>query len=256
METRAGLTERFFGFALAHGLETALSDPDVVESFVVRGLPGRAASTRGTYRSVLLSSPGRSRRRRVGTPFPSSGAVTPYTSAERAELLSIASSQRHVAKANSALAIICFGIGAGLRPGELVALRGGDVAANARFVTVTVAGRRVPVGAPWQKRAVDLASAAGGGFLFRPGGADRTQKNFVTDLCDRIVADPTAPRLSAGRCRSSFVCDHLAAGTALAELVRLAGIDEVGSLLRYARHVPAAPQSKAALRERLALGSR
>jgi hypothetical protein len=50
--------------------------------------------------------------------------------------------------------------------------------------------------------------------------------------------------------------DHLATGTALGELTRLAGIDEVGSLLRYARHVPGAPQSKAALRERLATESR
>jgi hypothetical protein len=206
METparRAGLTERLFGFAAVHGLEAALSDPDVVESFVVRGLPGRAPSTRGTYRSVLLSTPARHGRARVATPFSGSGAVSPYTSAERAELINIAIAQRAPAKRNSALAIICFGIGAGLRPGELVALVGHDVVANGRFVTA--AGRRVALGAPWQKMAAALAQSANGGFVFRRGGADRSQKNFVTDLCDRIVADPFAPRLSMGRCRSSFL---------------------------------------------------
>ena len=38
--------------------------------------------------------------------------------------------------------MVVFGIGAGLRPGELVTLRGGDVARRGRQVTVRVAGRR------------------------------------------------------------------------------------------------------------------
>jgi hypothetical protein len=47
----------------------------------------------------------------------------------------------------------------------------------------------------------------------------------------------------------------LAAGTPLAELCVIAGIGEVGSLLRYARLVPGAPCSKGELRARVAAGN-
>ncbi len=49
------------------------------------------------------------------------------------------------------------------------------------------------------------------------------------------------------RCRASFICDHLAAGTPLRELLAITGICEAESLARYARHVRGAP-SKAVLR--------
>ena len=65
------------------------------------------------------------------------------------------------------------------------------------------------------------------------------------------MADPAAPEAFFWAGRSSFICDHLAAGTPLRELLYMAGIAEVESLLRYARHVPGAPSSKAELRKRL-----
>ena len=46
--------------------------------------------------------------------------------------------------------------------------------------------------------------------------------------------------------------DHLVLGTDLADLCAISGLAEVGSLLRYSRHVAGAPQSKAALRAALA----
>ena len=52
------------------------------------------------------------------------------------------------------------------------------------------------------------------------------------------------------RARSSFICDHLTAGTALRTLLAVTGIAEPESLARYARHVPAVSSSKAALRAR------
>ena len=56
--------------------------------------------------------------------------------------------------------------------------------------------------------------------------------------------------MSAGRCRASFICDHLAAGTPLPVLLEVSGIAEPESLAGYARHVPAMNASKAALRAR------
>jgi integrase len=148
---------------------------------------------------------------------------------------------------------VVFGVGAGLRPGELVALRGDDVFRRGRQVLVQVSGppaRVVPVAARYAGRARELARRAGGGHVFRPGSAERSYKNFVTSFARGLTADPAAPALSVRRARSSFICDHLAAGTPVGVLLSITGIAEAGSLARYARHVPGISFSKGALRER------
>ena len=184
------------------------------------------------------------------TPFAGAKAPAPYSPAERAELAAMAAAQRDPARRASALAVVVFGIGAGLRPGELVALRGSDVIRRGRRVTVRVGGpaaRVVPVTAAYAGRAAGLAAGAGDGHLFRPGPADRGYKNFVTNFTRTLAADPAAPRLGLSRCRSSFICGHLAAGTPVGELLAITGICQAESLARYARHVDGAPP-KAALR--------
>ena len=146
-----------------------------------------------------------------------------------------------------------FGVGAGLRPGELVALRGGDVFRRGRQVLVRVSGppaRVVPVAPRYAGRAWELARRAGSGFVFRPGPAERSYKNFVANFTRDLTADPAAPGLSLRRARSSFICDHLAAGTPVGVLLSVTGIAEAGSLARYARHVAGVSSSKGVLRER------
>jgi integrase len=242
-------------FASARGIPAgaeSLLDYDVIEAFCVAGLPGRACSTRGTYRSALyrLAMAVHGEPGQRGTPFAGAKPPPPYSPAERAELAAVAAAQRDPARRRSALAMVAFGIGAGLRPGELVALRGSDVSRRGRQVTVRVSGpaaRVVPVTAGYAGRAWELARHAGGDFVFRPGPAGRGYKNFVTNFARALAADPAAPRLRAGRCRSSFICGHLAAGTPLGELLAVAGICQAESLARYARHVDGAPP-KAALR--------
>ena len=145
-----------------------------------------------------------------------------------------------------------FGIGAGLRPGELVALRGGDVARHGRQVLVHVAGAAawmVPVTSRYACGAAGLARRAGSGFVFRLARlteAIRTSSTASPWAC----RDPAAPRLSAGRARATFICGHLAAGTPVPVLLAVTGIAEAGSLARYARHVPGISSSKGALRAR------
>jgi len=243
------------GFALARGIPAGaefLLDYDVIEAFCVAGLAGRACATRGTYRSALyqLARPVHGQPGQRATPFAGAKPPPPYSPAERAELAALAAAQRDPARRASALAVVVFGIGAGLRPGELAALRGSDISRRGRRVTVRVGGpaaRVVPVTAAYAGRAAGLAAAAGDGHLFRPGPADRGYKNFVTNFARTLAADPAAPRLGLGRCRSSFICDHLAAGTPVAELLAITGICQAESLARYARHVGGAP-SKAVLR--------
>ncbi len=131
------------------------------------------------------------------TPFPGSRAPAPYSPAERAELAALAAAQRGAARRSSALALVVFGIGAGLRPGELVALRGDDVIRHGRQVVVHVGGpaaRLVPVTPDYGGRAWELARRAGSGFVFRPGPAGRGYKNFVSNVTRGLTADPAAPR--------------------------------------------------------------
>ncbi len=227
-------------FAAVRGIPPGrefLLDYDVIEAFCVAGLPGRASSTRGTYRPALyrLAMPVHGEPGQRATPFAGAKAPPPYSPAERAELAALAAAQRGPAKRASALAVVVFGIGAGLRPGELVSLRGCDVSRRDRQVTVRVSGpaaRVVPVTADYAGRAAGLARGAGHAHLFRPGPADRGYKNFVTNFARTLAADPAAPRLRPGRCRSSFICDHLAAGTPVAELLAVTGIRRAESLAR------------------------
>ena len=230
-------------------------DYDVIEAFCVAGLPGRASSTRGTYRSALyrLAETANGLPGQRPTPFPGARAPAPYSPAERAELAAQAAAQRDAAKRSSALALVVFGIGAGLRPGELVALRGSDVTRHGRQVVVHVRGpaaRVVPVTARYAGRAWELARRAGSGHVFRPGPADRGYKNFITNFARGLTADPVAPALSMRRARSTFICGHLAAGTPVGVLLAITGIAEAGSLARYARHVAGISSSTGALRAR------
>jgi integrase len=242
-------------FAAARGIPAApeyLLDHDVIEAFCVAGLAGRACSTRGTYRSALyrLAAPAHGEPGQRGTPFAGARPPPPYSPAERAELAAVAAAQRDPARRRSALALVVFGIGAGLRPGELAALRGSDVSRRGRQVVVRVTGSRqrlVPITSRYAGRAAELARRAGDGFVFRPGPADRGYKNFVANFARTLAADPAAPRLALSRCRSSFICDHLAAGTPVSELLAITGICRAESLARYARHVDGAP-AKAVLR--------
>jgi integrase len=247
------------GFADGRGIPASpewLLDYDVIEAFCVAGRAGAASSTRGTYRSVLyqLAAPVHGPAGRRATPFAGARAPGPYSPADRAALAALARAQRSPAKRASALAMVVFGIGAGLRPGELAALRGTEVTARsgraAVHVTAGPAPRMVPVACRYARRAADLARLAGDGFVFRPGPADRACKNFVNGFAGRLAADPDGPLLSAGRCRASFICDHLAAGTPVPALLAITGIAEAGSLARYARHVPGICPSKCALRAR------
>lgn len=232
------------------GLDAQICE-EIIEAFVQQGLCGLAPWSKATYRSVL--------RRLSGTEgsvsaarFVPSLARAPYRDNERAELVSIALSQPRPIGRDSAVALLVLGIGAGLRPGELVAAKGDDVSLKRAAVSVRVAdGRVVPVTGIWARLLADLASRAGHSHLFWPTGADRSYKNFINDFCYAIVSDPAAVKMSSLRARSSYICDHLAAGTPLRRLMYLSGIDQVESLIRYVCHVPGAPKTKAQLRQGL-----
>jgi integrase len=232
-----------------------LARREVIEAFCAHGLAGRSPASRGTYRSALrewagLADGGRARR---GPGYPGTPAPAPYTRIERAELMAIASAQQP-SRRSSALAMIAAGLGAGLTAAELMGLRGVDVADVADGVVVSVTGGRrarvVPVTAPYDATLTELGSAAGQRWLFRPGAVDRGYKNAVCNLAETLVRDPAAPSFRLGRARASFICDRMAAGTGVLQLLEITGIVEAGSLARYAVHVDQAPITKGAWQAR------
>ena len=141
-------------------------------------------------------------------------------------------------------------LGAGLHPGELARLTSCDVQRRGPTTTIAVSGlrgRTVRVLSPYDV-ALSAVAERSSGYLFRPGAAVRSAKNLIGEVCAALVHDPDEVALVSGRARATFICAHLVAGTALGELCAMAGLEGVESLLRYARHVDGAPQSKAALR--------
>jgi hypothetical protein len=245
-------------FCDAQGLEDPPLGAPVVEAFCVQGLAGRTNSTKGTYRSVLRRVGAVDRPRR-STPFAGAPAKAPYSATERAALVAIARAQPKAWRGVAALMVVCLGVGAGLRAGEIAEVACSDVSRDAHRVHVSVRGPRARttlVEPPFGAMVADQVSRAGEGYLFCPGDASRHYHNFINCLCSSLVADPDAPKLSVARSRSSYICDQIGRGTSWHEILEATGIKEVESLLRYARHVEGAPTSKAELRRRLRLETR
>ena len=72
---------------------------------------------------------------------------------------------------DSAVALLALGIGAGLRPGELVAAKGDDISVKGAAVSIRVGdGRIVPVSGTWARLLADLASRVEHGQLFADFG--------------------------------------------------------------------------------------
>jgi hypothetical protein len=181
---------------------------DVIEAFCVTGLRGRTCSTRGTYRSALyrLAEATHGPPGQRATPFPGAKAPAPYSPAERAELAAVAAAQRDPAKRSSALAMVVFGIGAGLRPGELVALRGDEIFRRGRQVMVLVTQQRLG----WERRGCRLDA-----LHMRAGGSAGT-----------VTPEPLV-ELQAGRDAARDQVEHVPGSPG--QLVVLGGLTPAGT---------------------------
>jgi integrase len=247
----ASVWRRFGAFCALEGLgppAAALAEEAAIEAFLALGCSGLVPHSLGTYRSVLVRLGGATYM--TGRQFPASPSPRPYSSADVTALWSMASHQKSALRITNAKVLLAAMLGAGLHPGELAELKGADVQWAQVPTTLVVAGarpRRVRVRAPY---GAELAAVARGltGYLFRPLAHVRGTKNFIGEVCAALVHDLDEVSLVSGRARSTFICAHLAAGTPLAELCAMAGLEGVESLLRYARHVDGAPASKAQLR--------
>jgi integrase len=230
-----------------------LGDEAFVAAFLAIGCRGLKPHSLGTYRSVLARIAGA--RYRTVDCFSGCPAPRPYTSKEVAALWSMAQNQSSPLRVERAEVLLATMLGAGLRPGELARASRCDLLSFGTETLIVVRGspsRALPVLSPYGRELARLADRTCL-YLFRPGATVRDQKNLIGEVCCSLVRDPDEVSLLARRARATFICGHLKAGTPLLKLCAMAGLKDVESLLRYARHVEGAPRSKAQLR---ALASR
>lgn len=193
-------------------------------------------STRGRRRSLLL---------RVGevlgviprtpqlTPLSAAVPSTPYTVDEIDGIWHWALRQPE-GKNLPAQVIAVLGLGAGLAPRDLCAVRPTDVLGDGR--ALQVAARTVPVSVDWQhelRRLIDRAENRSAP-LFRPNIVG--SKNMVTNFVATCANEGIRP--SVQRMRATWLVDHLTAGTPMQDLLWWAGLKSMDALVRYEKFLP------------------
>lgn len=224
--------------------------PEILEAYLVQGLSHRTSSTKGTYRSVITNILGIDAL--DGLSFRGSIAKEPYSIGEIAGLISNARSQNKAWRRSSGLAMIALSIGGGCRAQELRNLKGGDLTTAGNL---TIGDRTVPLRPPWNQ-ILGSIGRKDDQFFFHPGAVRRNYKNFINDFAYDLNQDPGSVRFQMSRARSSFIRDRWNEAMPLADLLEMAGIREVESLMRYVDHLDGAPKTKAGLRWLVANGIR
>ncbi|HVA20204.1 MAG TPA: hypothetical protein VMU55_08515 [Solirubrobacteraceae bacterium] len=202
---------RLAAFAERVGLEldaqTLLCEA-VIERFIICATPGLSPATRRTLRTNLraLSRALDAHPQPLPTPLPRERVKAPYTPEQIKGYLRLAACQSTKARRMRASALICLGAGAGIIAGELRRIRGSDIHSRCGGLVVEVPGARtrvVPVLARFQEPLLAAAAFACDGLIC--GGRDPARKNITDALTAALSADPSLPRLQAGRLRSTWL---------------------------------------------------
>jgi hypothetical protein len=208
-------TGRLAAFAESVGFELcseALLCEAAIERFILCGCQGLSPATVRTLRSNLraLARALDAHPHPLSTPLARERAKAPYSPAEIDGYLRLAACQSTEARRMRACALVCLGAGAGIVAGELRHIHGADVIARSGGVLVKVRAqaplraRIVPVLARFQEPLLAAAVFAGGDGLIC-GGRDPGRRNLSDALCRTLSADPSLPRLQAGRLRSTWL---------------------------------------------------
>jgi integrase len=207
---------RLAAFGESVGLELcaqALLCEAVIERFAACGTRGLSPATVRTLRSNLRSLARclEPHPEPLPLPLPRERAKAPYTPAEIEGFLRLAAAQSTHAKRMRCQALICLGAGAGIVSGELRAIRGRDVIARSGGLLVALRApsepkrRIVPVLSRYREPLIEAARFAGDGLII--GGREPARKNITDALSAALCADPSLPRLVAGRLRSTWLSE-------------------------------------------------
>jgi hypothetical protein len=240
------ILERLTRWATAEGLpldREVILDPATVERFCHVAMAGDRSQA--THRSDLRRMAPKLTRAAPWEPRPAAMAVRtvapPYTEREVALLQIDAANQPSAVRRRSALAFLALGLGAGLDGRWVGSVKAADVGRRGDVVEARVgppAPRAVVVRADWEDDVLRLADTAGAQYLM---GGTSTSRHRVASKVKRLVRPTNHPALSPARLRSTWLLNHLTAGTRLPELCQAAGFDGLTTLTDLLACVPALP---------------
>lgn len=218
-------------------------DPYTVNQFAA-AIATLDTGSAGTYQANLRFigqrlSPGPMWER--PTPVNRRAVPVPYSPAELAEL------RAQVAKntpdrRRGGEALMTLGLGAGLDGRWAAKVAREDIVDAGDGPAVAVDGRLVPVLRTHEDDLEQLLADTPPGDLLVGGSAKH--KNAANEIAARVRLDPSCPRLSSGRLRSTWIVTHLTLGTRLPELAELAeaagtvGITTFSDLLEFVPLLP------------------
>ncbi|MGW0825154.1 hypothetical protein [Streptomyces sp. NPDC002845] len=223
---------------------------ETIDAFVLSGCTGLDGSTVQTCRTWLR----RTRealvwvQRGEAPPVRISSRRNPQPPYDKGELARLRNWAGHLPgqARQDGLALTALSAGCGLAPGELAKVRGHhiDAACGVPVLDEALLGRLVACRADWAPVLVELADAAGAGYVFRPGRKVAAAKNLVLSWPTRHRPPGGLPRLSARRLRSTWIVGLLAEGISPAVVATAAGMTSPAGLAPYHQWVPPLPRKE------------
>lgn len=201
----------------------------------VEQLPMRSEASLGRRRAVLT---------RVGealgvlelprVPYAGSIASTPYSDGDIMHLRGWASTQRLSVSA-SAHCLLALGLGTGLLPREICAVRSRDVDSRNGRLCIQLPRGFVFVTDAWAPTLIALAGAAADrdAPLFLPHV--RIYKNKIGDFTRKSIGtrQPPVPL----RMRATWIVERMAEGLPVQDLLHQTGVGSLDALARFERHL-------------------
>jgi len=233
-----------------------LFNPEVVDLYIRDAVRERrlAKSSVASYRSVLnraaevFAPRDELPARKVGASKP----LPPYSRSEIDAFPTWALGQRTALMRDKATALMCLGLGCGLRAREINALRRGDV--------LDSGGIHIRVDSPTGSRSVPMMRRWTTAFRALINDRDdhdyvfgRPQRSIHVNAIGSFITEsgPSRLRVNTMRMRTSWIVCHLRNGAELPTLLEAAGLDRLERLHEYIPHLP---QPTHASRSRLETG--
>jgi len=226
-------------------LDDELFDRGTIGHYIAVGCPQLTGAAKGNRRSLLLrvsetlgvSNPTRFR------PLPPSDPTAPYRHAELVSVISWARGQSTPDRRRNGHVLLGLGLGAGLSAQEIIELRRRDLLRDTSGLTIRVPGPRprlVPVLREWEDAFTGVGDPDG--FVFRPGRT-MAYTNAISNFVARGPRHGIRPQ--SQRMRTTWLIRQLDAGTPVAVLAEVAGVDSLEAFTRYMKFTARVPQDDA-----------
>jgi integrase len=212
-----------------------------LEEFIHLGMTAYTRGSKATHRSALwlmleTLNPDESTHRR--RPIPRSQPTKPYTANDIAALHSWAVTQGTARRQHDAVALLALGLGAGLATREILGVKVSDLELRGDKVFVIVwegRSRVVPLLPTWQGPLARIHQDLNADdWLFRPGRQSATSGQ-ISDFLQRAR---TQLDVRPSRMRTTWLLEHLNAGTPPHELLRISGLRNLAALDKVAAVTP------------------